>query len=212
MAITDKKNYLTTNPLIKTFIFFLLILSVVLSVVFISYQSEKKTLFKPYLKSKSEKKIPNRKTPTITLDYQIKNFSQSKKMFFTFKIENIDSKNKIVYILLDSDDNLATSDAIDLALESDDNIEIRKIIPGDSFNSYPRKIINKNKIIVTGAALSESGQVKIAKPKSNFIKLYLKVKNPQKKSSIKVNQIRTKIFFQGEDITNIQKSFKEILL
>jgi hypothetical protein len=211
MAIRDKKNYLTTNPLIKTFIFFLLILSVVLSVVFISYQSEKKTLFKPYLKSKSEKKITNIKTPTITFNYQVKNFSQSKKMFFTFKIENIDSKNKIVYILLDSDDNLATSDAIDLALESDDNIEIKKIIPGDSFNSYPRKIINKNKIIVTGAALSESGQLKIAKPKSNFIKLHLKVKNPQKKSSIKVNQIRTKIFFQGEDITNIEKSFKEIL-
>jgi|GEM_PF-5359665 len=211
MAISDKKNYLTTNPLIKTFIFFLLILSVVLSVVFISYQSEKKTLFKPYLKSKSEKKITNIKTPTITFNYQVKNFSQSKKMFFTFKIENIDSKNKIVYILLDSDDNLATSDAIDLALESDDNIEIKKIIPGDSFNSYPRKIINKNKIIVTGTALSESGQLKIAKPKSNFIKLHLKVKNPQKKSSIKVNQIRTKIFFQGEDITNIEKSFKEIL-
>jgi hypothetical protein len=212
MAITDKKNYLTTNPLIKNFIFFLLILSVVLSVVFISYKNEKKTLFKQYLKSKSEKKIPNRKTPTITFNYQVENFSQSKKMFFTFKIENIDSKNKVVYILLDSDDNLATSDAIDLALESDDNIEIKKIIPGDSFNFYPRKIINKNKIIVTGAALSESGQVKIAKPKSNFIKLHLKVKNPQKKSSIKVNQIRTKIFFQGEDITNIQKSFKEILL
>lgn len=211
MAIRDKKNYLTTNPLIKTFIFFLLILSVVLSVVFISYQSEKKTLFKPYLKSKSEKKITNIKTPTITFNYQVKNFSQSKKMFFTFKIENIDSKNKVVYILLDSDDNLATSDAIDLALESDDNIEIKKIIPGDSFNSYPRKIINKNKIIVTGAALSESGQLKIAKPKSNFIKLHFKVKNPQKKSSIKVNQIRTKIFFQGEDITNIEKSFKEIL-
>jgi len=211
MAITDEKNYLTTNPLIKTFIFFLLILSVVLSVVFISYQNERKTLFKQYLKSKSEKKIPNRKTPTITFNYQVENFSQSKKMFFTFKIENIDSKNKIVYILLDSDDNLATSDAIDLALESDDNIEIKKIIPGDSFNSYPRKIINKNKIIVTGAALSESGQVKIAKPKSNFIKLHLKLKNPQKKSSIKVNQIKTKIFFQGEDITNIEKSFKEIL-
>ena len=213
MTTEDKKIYLRTKNFIKTFIFFLLIFSLASLVMFINnYQKEKKSSVKLKLKSKNEEKISNEKTPTIAFNYQIEKSSQSKEMFFTFKIENIDSENKIIYILLDSDDDLAKSDAIDLELEGDNNIEIKKVIPGDSFNFYPRKIINKNKIIVTGAALSESGQVKIAKPKSNFIELHLKVKDLKKKSSIRVNQKKTKIFFQGEDITNIKKSFKEILL
>lgn len=213
MTTEDKKIYLRTKNFIKTFIFFLLIFSLASLVMFINnYQKEKKSSVNLKLKSKNEEKISNEKTPTIAFNYQIEKSSQSKEMFFTFKIENIDSENKIIYILLDSDDDLAKSDAIDLELEGDNNIEIKKVIPGDSFNFYPRKIINKNKIIVTGAALSESGQVKIAKPKSNFIELHLKVKDLKKKSSIRVNQKKTKIFFQGEDITNIKKSFKEILL
>ena len=213
MTTEDKKIYLRTKNFIKTFIFFLLIFSLASLVMFINnYQKEKKSSVNLKLKSKNEEKISNEKRPTIAFNYQIEKSYQSKEMFFTFKIEKIDSENKIIYILLDSDDDLAKSDAIDLELEGDNNIEIKKVIPGDSFNFYPRKIINKNKIIVTGAALSESGQVKIAKPKSNFIELHLKVKDLKKKSSIRVNQKKTKIFFQGEDITNIKKSFKEILL
>jgi len=211
MATKNKNNYLKGKLLKIIFIFFLLILPVTLF-VFFPHQNKKKLSVNSNKKSQNKEKIINVKTPNTTPTYTIENSFQSKKMFFTFKVEHIDLKNKIIYIFLDADNDFATSDAIDLELETDNNIEIKKITPGDSFNFYPRKIINENSITVTGAALSENGQIKMAKPKSNFIKLYLEIKNPKLKSSIKINQIKTKIFFQGEDITDIQKSFEKINL
>ena len=211
MTTKNKNNYLKGKLLKIIFIFFLLILPVTLF-VFFAHQNKKKLSVNSNKKNQNKEKIINVKTPNTTPTYAKENFFQSKKMFFTFKVEHIDLKNKIIYIFLDADNDFATSDAIDLELESDNNIEIKKITPGDSFNFYPRKIINKNNILVTGAALSENGQIKMAKPKSNFIKLYLEIKNPKVKSSIKINQIKTKIFFHGEDITDIQNSFKKINL
>jgi len=197
-----KDNKLKTN-LFKISLTLLVIVS-----LFFVYKYKKTHLLKVVKQNNKTKIIIKPNITNITPFYQLESSHQSKKMFFTFKIENINSQNKILYINLSGEENL--SDAIDLELELDNNIEVKKIIEGDSFNSYPRKIISQNNIIITGAALNENGELKLAKPKSNFIKIYFSLKNTNKKSSIKLNQIKTKIFFHGEDITDIQNSFKEI--
>jgi hypothetical protein len=209
MRIKNKKNYLRINLLKIVIVFFLLILPLTLF-VFFTHQNKKKPSTNSNIKKENKKTIINEKAPTNTLTFSIKNSFYSKKMFFTFKVEHIDLKNKIVYIFLEADNDFATSDAVDLELEKDDNIEVKKIIPGDSFDSYPRKNVDKNTIIITGVALSPNGKIKMAKPQSIFIKIFLSLKNPQKKSSFTLNQKKTKIFFYGEDITNTQKSFKKI--
>ena len=210
MSNKNKKTY-SKRTLFKIVLILLFLLTLSITfMIFFNYQNENKASISSDIKN--TKKMIKEKISIITPTYPIKNYFQSKKMFFTFKVENIDLKNKIVYIFLDADSDLPTSDAIDLELESDNNIEVKKIISGDSFDFYPRKTINKNNILVTGAALSENGKIKMAKPNSNFIKIHIAIKNPKAKSSIKINQKKTKIFFQGEDITDIQKSFKEINL
>jgi flagellar basal body-associated protein FliL len=213
MSNKIKKNKIKKNFLkIILILFFINLL--ITAYLFFGYKYKKTN---PLKLAKNDNKAKTTIKPNITnitpfnqLQFnQLQSSPLSKKMFFTFKIENINFQNKILYIDLMGENNLS-SDAIDLELEIDDNIEVKKIIEGNSFNSYPRKIISQNNIIITGTALNENGELKLAKPKSNFIKIYFSLKNTNKKSSIKLNQKKTKIFFHGENITDIQNSFKEI--
>jgi len=179
--------------------------------LFFVYEYKKNYLLEVVKKDNKTKTIIKPSITNIdTSFYQLKSSSQSKKMFFSFKIENINFQNKILYINLEGEKN-SLSDAIDLQLEIGNNIEIKKIIEGDSFISYPRKIINPNNIIITGTALSEKGEFKLAQPRSNFIKINFLIKNPYQKSSIKLNQEKSKIFFAGKNITDLKNSFKEIV-
>ena len=162
-------------------------------------------------RSISKTGLVKKNKPTITPIFISSKPSQKQEMYFVYKKENIDYKNKAIFINLEGDAN-SKSDAIDLLLEINENIVITKIVDGNSFNFYPRKIINQDSILITGVALGEKGATKLAQPQSNFIKIYLSIKNFNQKASIKLNQRKSKIFFGGEDITNLKKSFSEINL
>lgn len=201
---TKNKN----NHLIIITIIILILVSSILVLLLIS---QKKSSLPPAKKNlKTKIKITPQSTILISPSPETNYNVQTKKMFFTYKIETVDLQNKILYINLNGE-NSSTSDAIDIQLEIDSNIEVKKIVEGNSFSFYPRKIINQNDVLITGLALSDKGELKLAEPQSNFIKIFLLIKNPYQKSSIKLNQEKSKIFLGGEEITDIKKSFKEII-
>lgn len=135
-------------------------------------------------------------------------------MFFSYKLESINQNKKILTIYLNgSEDSLA--DAADLTLTFDNNIIVEKIIEGDSFVLYPRKLIKDNSLIITGVSLSEKNKLKFAKPNTKFITIILDLNykiNKTKPLFIIINNSESKIFFNGKDITNLDKQFKQITI
>jgi hypothetical protein len=150
---------------------------------------------------------------TLTPSQLITENENQKKMFFSYLQESIDDQNKIIYINLSGSKD-SKSDAIDLQLSFNNNIEIKEIIDGDSFPIYPRKIIERNRILITGLALNEQGIKKLARSESNFVKIKIFIKDKNKKSYVNLDRQNSKIFLAGQEITDIKKlknSFKQII-
>ncbi len=167
-----------------------------------------------YINSNQQKnKLKNNFNQNVT---QITPILESKNlisyMFFSYKLESINQNKKILTIYLNgSEDSLA--DAADLTLTFDKNIIIEKIIEGDSFVFYPRKLIKDNSLIITGVSLSEENKLKFAKPNTKFITIILDHKiNKDKPLFMILNNSESKIFFNGKDITNLDKQFKKITI
>lgn len=169
-----------------------------------------------YINSNQQKnKLKNNFNQNVT---QITPILESKNlisyMFFSYKLESINQNKKILTIYLNgSEDSLA--DAADLTLTFDNNIIVEKIIEGDSFVLYPRKLIKDNSLIITGVSLSEKNKLKFAKPNTKFITIILDLNykiNKTKPLFIIINNSESKIFFNGKDITNLDKQFKQITI
>jgi len=131
------------------------------------------------------------------------------KMFFTYEKENIDKTNEIISIKLDGPADIK-ADAIDLRLDFDSNITIDEIATGSSFLSYPRTVVKDNYLQVTGVGLDLKNNLLLAKPKTTFVQIKLKIKNPNQKSSLKLNFEESRIYLSGQDITDQQGSFSVI--
>lgn len=156
-----------------------------------------------FIKTKKPVEIVPEKYPTST------QISEKNKMYFTYQQESIDKINKIITVKLDGPGDIK-ADAIDLQLDFNDNIAVKKIITGDSFLFYPRKIIKENYLLVTGVAINQNNQVLFAKPKTTFIKIKIEIKKPDQKISIKFNPQQSKIYFSGIDIADPLGSFSKI--
>jgi len=174
-------------------------------------KQNKKILLKNNEKNQ-QKNLKLNPVKTITITDKILKSDNLKKMFFDYEIERINLSNFILTIKLDGN-KFSKSDAADFIIDFSENLEVKKIIDGESFELYPRKISEKNKIIITGTSnIDEKNKPKLAKPETTFIKIHFFIKQRNKITSIKLNQEKTKIFFQGDDITDIENSFKEINL
>jgi len=201
------------NPVLNIILIFVIILTTLFL-----FKKIKKTNFPQtkieQLKPKSASYLDKKTTTAINnQEEKIKeNLSQKKgKMFFAYKKEVINQTDRVIYIDLAGDKN-TMSDAVDLFLIINENVEVKKIINGNSFNFYPRKIIDKNHLIITGVALDEKGEIKLAQTNSNFIKIYLSIKNLNKKTALVLNKKKSRIFSLGEDITDDINLFEQINL
>ncbi len=195
-----KKNNLTTT----LFAIFITTIIIFLFIELSSINSGKQKENKAKNFNRSSKSL----TPTIDAINLIS------YMFFSYKLESIAENRKILTIYLKgSEDSLA--DAADFKIEFDNNIIIEKIIDGDSFIFYPRKIIKNNSVLITGVSLNEENNLKFAKPNTTFIKIILQTKYPEKYKKpllINLNKSESKIFFSGKDITNLNQQFEKITL
>lgn len=132
------------------------------------------------------------------------------KMYFTTSVSYIsNTKTKIVISLKGGKSMKA--DASDLVLSYSPNLVIQEIVPGVTFPSYPRKVVNAGELILTGVASLSGNGIKLGEPNTVFATLIVEKKGNQKQTGIlSVDTTRTDIFLEGVSVLDRDALFKKI--
>lgn len=136
---------------------------------------------------------------------------KQKTVFFDYQKEKISKDEYLIKIFLKGDKDTLI-DGADLSLfYINKATKIEEVTSGDSFPLYPRKIINDNKILITGIAKIKNNQTISGKINANFAYIKIKISDSPLENFLIINE-DTGVYFRGKNILNLENSFQKINL
>lgn len=127
-------------------------------------------------------------------------------VFFTYEKRILPEKNIQIDIYLKGDTSTQV-DATDLILTPDSTIQIKDLKKGTVFPAYPRLLHDTSSVIITGIAVPSGSSLTYGKPNEIFATLIL---SADSKGSILLDKTGTGVFFNGQPIIELGKSFVKI--
>jgi len=203
-------------------IYILSVISVIACIVWLntSYNNQKKIALLEELNSACQQKLDRQQKLSISLgDFYL--MAQKNKTLATFKtsplffttntVKNNNQWQVSVYL---QGDGRAAADAADLRLDFGNNLEVVEIKTGTAFPLYPRKVIGKNYLLITGLASLANNNVVFGQPGKLFADITIEASGTasNQKHSLSLNKSDTKIYLNGESVFDDKKTFNQIVL
>jgi len=134
-------------------------------------------------------------------------------VFFTYKTFYLTNNQYRIDIYLNGQTD-GSADVADLVLNLSDNLTVVKIDQGTVFASYPRSLVDKNIITITGMTVVKNNNFQFGKLNILFVSLTLEKKPiaASTKTTVRLNHENSKVFLLGKSILDYQHSFSEINL
>lgn len=131
---------------------------------------------------------------------------------FSSKVSSLSPAQKKVVIMLQGNPSMKV-DAADLVLKYSDNLTVISVKTGESFASYPKNKVDESNIYVSGVASINEGTVRFGEVNKPFVTLVIEKKGDmQKQGILTVDEINTKIFYQGVSVLDTNKEITQITL
>jgi len=127
-------------------------------------------------------------------------------VYFTAKSTSLTGEDSQIDITLKGEDNVLV-DATDLVITYPSTVEVKEIIKGKAFPSYPRALFKDGNITITGIAMPLGSSITYGKMNELFATIIV---HKQPNIMMNINEKDTQAYFNGEPILDFTRSFKEL--
>jgi hypothetical protein len=106
----------------------------------------------------------------------------------------------------------SAADAADLKLDLPVSASLSALNTGSAFPVYARKVFSNHSLLISGLASLKNNQIILGQPNQIFAEFIIELEKNEKQKTIILNKEDTKIYLNGEDVFDANKTFGEINL